>query len=82
MVTRHKIGVQMRFDNMLYANVMLTCGGNVEIHIALWIDHCRHPIRADQIRCLRQAPEIELLEDHTRLSGRALGRVQGLGDHT
>ena len=81
MMAGNEIRMQMGFDNMRNGNVALAGGSEIEIHITLRIDHRRRSVRADQIGCLRQTPEIELLEDHTWLSGRTFGGVLGLRDH-
>ena len=59
-----KIRVQMSFENV--ANGRALFGGSLEVklHIALRIDHDRLAPGSEQVRSVRQAPQVELFEVH------------------
>src|SRR5579862_741633 len=45
-------------------NALLRRGGQVEVHVALRIDHHGLTLRSQQIRSVREASQIKLLEVH------------------
>src|SRR5438046_586773 len=56
--------MQVRFDDVLDAKAVLVCLVEVEVNVTLRIDHCGYTLRADHVRCVRQATEVEMLEVH------------------
>jgi hypothetical protein len=63
----NEIGVQVGLDHVLDAKAFARCFVNVLIDIALRIDNRRLAAVSDQIRSVREAAEVELLEEHIRL---------------
>jgi hypothetical protein len=70
-VSRQKIRVEMREENVCDAKVMIRREREVLIDVALWIDDSGRAagfIRHDVGR-VRQAVEIELFENHEKVFG-------------
>jgi hypothetical protein len=61
-----EIRVQMSLNDMRDAQPALARNVEIEADVALRIDYGRYTVGADRIRCVRQATEIELFEDHRR----------------
>ena len=63
-MTRYEIGVQMGFDNMLDFQALLRGGFDVNVNVALRVDHGGNSFRTDQIRGVRQATQKEVLDQN------------------
>src|SRR5258708_2985116 len=61
---RNEIGVQVRFDDVTDRETVLARRVEIDIDIALRIDHGRHALRANQIGSMRQTAKIELFKYH------------------
>jgi hypothetical protein len=64
----HKISMQMRFDDVGDPEVMALCGLEIDFDVALRVYDCSDPVGSDQIRGVREAPQVELLKYHPRTS--------------
>src|SRR5574341_198246 len=60
----------MRFDDVFDFEVLRLRFIDVLLDVALRIDHCGFAVRANQIRGVRQAAQIKLLEIHGNICGR------------
>src|SRR5882672_4472360 len=61
----NKIGMQMGLDDVLNAQAVLGGFLQIEVDVALRIDHGPHAVRANHVRRMRQATQIKLLEIHS-----------------
>ena len=59
-----EIGMQVRFDDVLDLQSLRARLIHIKGYIALGIDHAGHPFRAQHVRGVREAGEIELLKVH------------------
>src|SRR5260370_16039660 len=50
----------------------------VDFDVAVRVHHCRDPFRAEQVRCVRQAAEVELLKVHGPPCSAVWGNTDGL----
>src|SRR5437764_126124 len=62
MVPRDEVGVKMALNDVLDLQILLPCGFDVNIDVALRIDNSRDPIRSDQIGSVGQATEKEMFD--------------------
>jgi hypothetical protein len=68
-MTRNEICVQMSFKNVANRELLLFRCLQINVHIPLWINDRSLAFRADHVRSVCQATEIELFEIHSRLAG-------------
>ena len=66
-MSRDEVGVQVRLDDPADGDARFLRRVEVELHIALRIDDRRLAAVGEQIRSVREAPEIERLEEHPKL---------------
>ena len=59
-----EVGVQVRLDDVADAQAALVGRVDVLLDVALRIDDRRLAVRTDQVRGMRQAAEVELVEMH------------------
>jgi hypothetical protein len=63
----HEVGVQVRLDDVLDLQVVRRALRKVLLDVSLRIDDCRFAFRADQIRSVCEATQVELFEVHKLL---------------
>jgi hypothetical protein len=60
-MSRDKVGVNVRFDNVPYFPAVGCCGTKIDVDIPLRVDHRGHASRRDHIRGMRKTAEIKSL---------------------
>ena len=68
-VSAHEVGVEVSLEDPPDRQSLRSGFGDVLVHVATRIDDRRLPAVTDEIRCLRETPQVELLEEH-RISNR------------
>src|SRR5260221_14227247 len=66
-VSGNKIGVQMSFEDVPDFKILLASRLQIDVHIALRINHRRLALGSNHVRSMRQTGEEELFKIHTRL---------------
>src|SRR5215831_9570572 len=63
-VAGDKIGVKVGLKDVSDLEILLACRFQVDLHIALWIDHRGLAVGTDHVRGMSQTGEIKLFEIH------------------